>query len=647
MPNQRVTRIVELRTNARPTTLRPYTRALRDVEAAQNRVNVAAARGAVRTRALGSSVQTATRAQRQFNAQVQNGAFQVGDFFVQVASGQSPLRAFTQQATQFLGIFGPVGAIVGAGVAILGALAVAFTGTRGESEKAQTALEKFSGAANDLEGRIGNLQSAATAYANAIKKTGENQTAASNAIIAATAAEFEARKQLLALETEIQRTRATEIGGAIARNERSIQASRDLFGSDQGLERARALAIAQGATPDQVALLEATARRVNGQRLQERLGSEEGVATLTRAGEARTENRSLRIELGLLREAITKSEVLLGSSFREIAATGGAARSSGGGSPGRGRSGPSALDTRADEFRRLEESVFPVIAAERELLKVEQTLAQAVDDGTTSQERAVEIAARKVELMQEQLDPVGAILDGLSREIELQRLINDERQVDIDLRRTQQDLERQGIQLSAEEQSSLRTRLEELDRTRKEGTKTSKTLDVLGGAFGDLGRAAEDGLGRQSSAARAAFGLQRSAALAQVVIDTAAGVQESVARNDFAGAAIKAAGGAAATASILAATLTGFQRGGGFLDGFTGAGSSDRPAGFVHQNEMVMNAGATARNRTALEDMNAGRMVGGGAATTIILVDERQGPEAYLKSPDGVRRVLRIQRENA
>lgn len=58
----------------------------------------------------------------QSNA-AQVASFQVQDFAVQVAGGQSAMRAFTQQAPQFLGVFGAGGAILGTIVAISSAVA--------------------------------------------------------------------------------------------------------------------------------------------------------------------------------------------------------------------------------------------------------------------------------------------------------------------------------------------------------------------------------------------------------------------------------------------------------------------------------------------------------------------------------------------
>lgn len=55
----------------------------------------------------------------QVRGQLQNAAYQVGDFAVQVAGGTSATRAFAQQLPQLLGGFGLWGAVFGAATAIL------------------------------------------------------------------------------------------------------------------------------------------------------------------------------------------------------------------------------------------------------------------------------------------------------------------------------------------------------------------------------------------------------------------------------------------------------------------------------------------------------------------------------------------------
>jgi hypothetical protein len=77
----------------------------------------------------------------RFGTVAQQAGYQVGDFAVQVASGQSALVAFTQQGAQVLGVFGPWGAILGAAVAVAGALAVGMGLFESETTDSEEALE--------------------------------------------------------------------------------------------------------------------------------------------------------------------------------------------------------------------------------------------------------------------------------------------------------------------------------------------------------------------------------------------------------------------------------------------------------------------------------------------------------------------------
>lgn len=91
-----------------------------------------------RSRAAFSGVQNNIKKtqglQRSWNAglnanrrAVQQFGFQMSDFAIQVAGGQSAMLAFTQQGGQMLQFFGPAGAIAAALLAIFGSLAIAFT----------------------------------------------------------------------------------------------------------------------------------------------------------------------------------------------------------------------------------------------------------------------------------------------------------------------------------------------------------------------------------------------------------------------------------------------------------------------------------------------------------------------------------------
>ena len=57
------------------------------------------------------------------NMRIQQGGYQLQDFFVQMQSGTSFFTAFAQQGSQFAGVFGPTGAVLGAVIAIGSAIA--------------------------------------------------------------------------------------------------------------------------------------------------------------------------------------------------------------------------------------------------------------------------------------------------------------------------------------------------------------------------------------------------------------------------------------------------------------------------------------------------------------------------------------------
>ena len=79
---------------------------------------------------------------------LQQAGFQVGDFAVQVANGTSKMQAFGQQGAQMLGIFGPVGAVLGAAVAIFSAFAVA-------AEKSGAEVSNFTSVFGQLQEPLG------------------------------------------------------------------------------------------------------------------------------------------------------------------------------------------------------------------------------------------------------------------------------------------------------------------------------------------------------------------------------------------------------------------------------------------------------------------------------------------------------------
>jgi hypothetical protein len=89
-----------------------------------------------------SGLMKSQKAAKRFQLGVQQAGYQVGDFAVQVASGTNPLVAFSQQATQLVGFFGgPWGAAVGAAIAILSGLGLAFMSVNGLGKTTQEMFE--------------------------------------------------------------------------------------------------------------------------------------------------------------------------------------------------------------------------------------------------------------------------------------------------------------------------------------------------------------------------------------------------------------------------------------------------------------------------------------------------------------------------
>jgi len=89
-----------------------------------------------------------------FGNAAQQAGYQVGDFFVQIESGTPILRAGIQQGTQFISMFGPWGAVIGAGVAVVGSLASILLATGEEAKKSEKDLWSYADAVEAIIERI-------------------------------------------------------------------------------------------------------------------------------------------------------------------------------------------------------------------------------------------------------------------------------------------------------------------------------------------------------------------------------------------------------------------------------------------------------------------------------------------------------------
>lgn len=89
--------------------------------------------------------------QRWARGGVQNAGYQIADFAVQVQGGTSALVAFGQQAPQFLGMFGAIGAALGAVVAVAAAVVNIFVLTRNSIKDADEQLKQLGSTLTRLE----------------------------------------------------------------------------------------------------------------------------------------------------------------------------------------------------------------------------------------------------------------------------------------------------------------------------------------------------------------------------------------------------------------------------------------------------------------------------------------------------------------
>ena len=129
------------------------TRPLKRAEEQMKGLEKQAKRTGTQMNQFGGSLVGAQKNLRKFAlGGVQQAGYQIGDFAVQVANGTSKMQAFGQQAPQFLQIFGPVGSVVGAAVAIFAAFGVAAQKAGKETVSLKDSVKNLSSSIQELEG---------------------------------------------------------------------------------------------------------------------------------------------------------------------------------------------------------------------------------------------------------------------------------------------------------------------------------------------------------------------------------------------------------------------------------------------------------------------------------------------------------------
>jgi hypothetical protein len=101
---------------------------------------------------------TAVATNKYAKGALQQAGYQIGDFAVQLSGGQNALQAFGQQGSQLAGAFGPMGAVVGAGIAIFAAIGVAIGKAAGAAKGAIPEFKDLSDATSALGSAFDSIE---------------------------------------------------------------------------------------------------------------------------------------------------------------------------------------------------------------------------------------------------------------------------------------------------------------------------------------------------------------------------------------------------------------------------------------------------------------------------------------------------------
>ena len=152
----------------------PAKKALNDTAKATNNLSKSIVKAQGSTKKMGKQFNSTAVSTNKFaKGAMQQAGYQIADFSVQLTGGTNALQAFGQQGSQMLAVFGPVGSILGAAVAILAAFGVVaqksgasflgFGRNAKTAEKATTELEQsISGLAGTFNTEVASGIEAAT-----------------------------------------------------------------------------------------------------------------------------------------------------------------------------------------------------------------------------------------------------------------------------------------------------------------------------------------------------------------------------------------------------------------------------------------------------------------------------------------------------
>ena len=129
-----------------------------------------------------------------FNMQIQQGGYQLQDFVVQLQGGTSVFTAFGQQGSQFAGVFGPQGAVIGAVIAIgsaVGGMAYKMLIASEDVRTLEEKMEELESTSNDYADALSGLTMPIDAFGNVLDQVTGKVSALSAAMLEIKKIKFE------------------------------------------------------------------------------------------------------------------------------------------------------------------------------------------------------------------------------------------------------------------------------------------------------------------------------------------------------------------------------------------------------------------------------------------------------------------------
>jgi hypothetical protein len=336
-------------------------------------------------------IQTATRG---VSPAFQAVALQASNMFGTMSGGSSALGGLAAGLSQAAISAGAFGLGVGAVVTVFGSLVPLLL--QGQKSAAEMAAEM-----TNLQGSVGNVSGAVSAlegvqrkYTDAISASGAASGASAAAVVANSKAEFEARKQVLAVELELLRIRGAEQASDLKNLQDQFRTQgQNAMDSDMGAYGG----LRRPGMPEPTGFA--------GRRQMGRPRPTPAFDSFMKQNEAtRLAMQKLRAEATLTNLTIKQTEEALATTFKDIGTGAGKGAGTGAGAgKGKGGGGGGAVNKAAEEGKRIFEQTRT--AAERyaaEVAKLNELLRAGAIDQDTYNRRLAQLdaeAARAKEAM--------------------------------------------------------------------------------------------------------------------------------------------------------------------------------------------------------------------------------------------------------